>query len=260
MLFILVACGACSGFHSVVASGTTAKQTASESDALRIGYGAMLLEGVLAVLALATVMVATRGSDALGQSATVIFASGFGNFASALGIPVSVGVAFGLLAISTFLLTTLDTCTRLARFVLEEFFGSRTRVTRVTATVVTLGLALALLNLEVKDPAGNPLPAYRMIWPLFGATNQLLGGLALLTITVWLRRSGRPSWFTAIPCAFMIVTTVTALALKGLAVADGMRQSGVTLGLGFQAGYCLFLLVLAGFMLTESIRVLRAAR
>lgn len=257
MLFILVACGACSGFHSVVASGTTAKQLARENDALRIGYGAMLLEGVLAVLALATVMVAVRGSDTLGHSATVIFATGFGRFATALGIPVAVGTAFGLLAISTFLLTTLDTCTRLARFVLEEFFGSRTGLTRGVATAVTLALALALLNLEVSDAAGKPLPAYRVIWPLFGATNQLLGGLALLTITVWLRRSGRPAWFTAIPCAFMIVTTVCALVMKSAAVVAAMGESGISTSLAFQAGYCLFLLVLAGFMVTESIRALR---
>ncbi|MBN2489501.1 MAG: carbon starvation protein A [Planctomycetes bacterium] len=252
-LFILIACGACSGFHSIVASGTTAKQTARESDALRIGYGAMLLEGLLAVLALATIMVMARGSALANESPTVVFAAGFGRFTAMLGIPKSVGVAFGLLAISTFLLTTLDTCTRLARFMLEEFVGSRAVATRWIATAVTLAFPVLLLNLQVADAQGQPMAAYRMIWPLFGATNQLLGGLALLTITMWLRRSGKSAWFTALPCAFMVVTTSTALVLEVIRL---VRAGLAEVSHAFQAGYCAFLLLLTIFLVIEAYRAL----
>jgi len=252
-LFIFIACGACSGFHSIVASGTTAKQTARESDALRIGYGGMLLEGLLAVLALATIMVLAKDPAGLTEKPTVLFASGFGRFASVLGVPPSLGVAFGLLAISTFLLTTLDTCTRLARFVLEELIGSRTATTRWLATAVTLAFPVMLLSLKVTDPAGNPMSAYRMIWPLFGATNQLLGGLALLTVTVWLRSTGRPAWFTAIPCAFMVVMTTTALIYESVRL---LGSDLTTIGNAFKALYCGFLLLLTLFLVIEAARAL----
>ena len=250
-LFILIACGAVSGFHSIVASGTTAKQAARESDALRIGYGAMLMEGVLAVLALATIMVLGRESAITHKAPTVIFASGFGRFTEALGISTSLGMAFGLLAISTFLLTTLDTCTRLARFILEELVGSRTTLTRWIATAVTLALPVALLNIEVTNAKGDILAAYKMIWPLFGATNQLLAGLALLTVTVWLRSLGKPTWFTSIPCVFMIAMTTSALIYEGIQL---WARDLTDLGNAFQFGYCAFLLLLSVFLCVEALR------
>lgn len=257
-LFIFIACGACSGFHSIVASGTTAKQVARETDALRIGFGGMLLEGVLAVMALATVMVLATSANPGAQTPTLVFANGFGRFTSVLGIGAEVGVAFGLLAISTFLLTTLDTCTRLSRFVFEELVGSRTAATRWGGTIITLVLPLALLNITVTDAAGAPMPAYKMIWPLFGATNQLLGGLALLTITMWLRSEGRRAWLTGIPCAFMIGMTVTALIYQGYGVLQQLyapaTAGGATTALWFQVGYCTFLLFLAVFLVAEALR------
>jgi len=213
-LFITVACGACSGFHSIVASGTTAKQLARESDARPVGYGAMLVEGLLAIIALAAVMVCAVGSAGLEGPATTVFAGGLGRFLSTLGVAPDVGAAFGLLAISTFLLTTLDTATRLARYVFEELVGVRSFPIKIAATILTLGVPLLIVAIPVES-GGKTIPAYKMIWPIFGATNQLLGGLALLTVAVWLKRSGRKTFrallFVLIPMAFMIVVTVFAL-------------------------------------------------
>jgi len=213
-LFITVACGACSGFHSIVASGTTAKQLARESDARPVGYGAMLVEGLLAIIALAAVMVCAVGSADLEGPATKVFACGLGRFLSIVGIAPDVGAAFGLLAISTFLLTTLDTATRLARYVFEELVGARSFPIKIAATILTLGVPLLIVAIPVES-GGKIIPAYKMIWPIFGATNQLLGGLALLTVAVWLKRSGRRTYrallFVLIPMVFMVVVTMFAL-------------------------------------------------
>lgn len=212
-MFITIACGACSGFHSVVASGTTAKQLASESHAKPIAYGGMLTEGLLAVLAIAAVIV-VGGQAARGQEPTLVFARGIGHMLSALGIDPALGVHFGALAISTFLLTTLDTCTRLARYVLEELLrlprGNRVAV--VAATLATLVLPLLLTQMTLHLPDGQPAPAWRVVWPVFGATNQLLGALAMLVVTAWLRNQGKRHAFVAAPMVFMFSVTLVALA------------------------------------------------
>jgi carbon starvation protein len=160
-LFITIACGACSGFHSIVASGTTSKQ--------------------LALISVSAIVVA--GGALAGASPTQVFASGMGSFLSSLGIPKSLGTSFGLLALSTFLLTTLDTGTRLSRYVFEEFFGVWNRKWHLLATAATLVLPLWLALTEFRDAQGQVIPAWRAVWPVFGATNQLLGALALLTAT-----------------------------------------------------------------------------
>ena len=123
ILFITIASGACSGFHSIVASGTTSKQLNCETDARKIGYGAMLIEGLVAVISLFTVAMLVRNDDLVNQAPLVVFGTGMGNFLSIMGIPFEVGMSFGILAVSTFLLTTLDTSTRLARYILEELFN-----------------------------------------------------------------------------------------------------------------------------------------
>ena len=149
-LFITVACGACSGFHSIVASGTTSKQIRRERDTRRVTYGGMLLEGVLAVFALACVAVLTVGEREAGGSPVGVFATGASKFFAAVGIPAKLGIEFAMLAISTFLLTTLDTCTRLTRFLIEELFSWRNQASRYLGTLAALAL-----------PAGwffNPLP------------------------------------------------------------------------------------------------------
>jgi carbon starvation protein len=216
ILFITVACGACSGFHSIVASGTTSKQVRCETDTQRVGYGAMLIEGVVAVIALSAVMVLPFGAAAYGDTPITIYAGGIGTFLSMFGIPPRFGAHFGLLALSTFLLTTLDTCTRLGRYVVQEAFDwdKNDAKSRVLATILTLVLPAVLVFMTYTDPVtGQKLAAWRAVWPVFGATNQLLAALALLAITVWLKRTGRVWAFAAAPMAFMLIMTMTALVL-----------------------------------------------
>ena len=208
-LFITIACGACSGFHSIVASGTTSKQLSDERNARPVAYGSMLVEGLLALISVSAIVVA--GGTLAGSSPTLVFASGMGTFMESLGVPVAWGTSFGLLALSTFLLTTLDTGTRLARYIFEEFFGTHGGKFRLLATAVTLVLPLWLALTEFRDAQGQVIPAWRAVWPVFGATNQLLGALALLLTGVWLKRTGRKTLFVIIPMVFMFVVTLLAL-------------------------------------------------
>jgi len=228
-LFITIACGACSGFHSIVASGTTSKQLADERNARPVAYGSMLVEGLLALIAVAAVVVV--GGTLAGKPPTAIFAEGMGTFLGSFGVPRALGSSFGLLALSTFLLTTLDTGTRLARYILEELFNVWGRKSHVLASFVTLLLPLWLALTEYHDAAGNPVPVWRAVWPVFGATNQLLGALALLTAGVWLRRTGRRSWFVIAPMGFMFA--VTLLALVQLVVAERFNVIGTIAALLF---------------------------
>ncbi len=215
ILFITVACGACSGFHSIVASGTTSKQIKCETDARRIGYGGMLVEGVVAIIALGTIMGLTFGADALRGDPVGLYSAGIGRFFNAFGIPLRLGTMLGLLALSTFLLTTLDTCTRLARYILQEFLGWDNAVAkyRWVATGISLALPAAMAFLTYTTPSGQVIPVWRAIWPIFGATNQLLAGLALLAITIWLKRTGRKWGFVGVPMVFMVAMTLTATVM-----------------------------------------------
>ena len=210
-LFITVACGACSGFHSIVASGTTSKQISRESDARRVTYGSMLLEGVLAVFALACVAVLSIGERESGGTPVGIFASGASKFFSAVGVPSHLGVEFAMLAISTFLLTTLDTCTRLTRFLIEELFDWRNQTSRYLGTLGALLLPALLVFQSFPGPDGSMQPVWKAIWPLFGATNQLLAAFALLTFVVYLRVRGTRYGFALWPAVLMIIMPMTAL-------------------------------------------------
>ncbi|MGF1531238.1 MAG: carbon starvation protein A [Puniceicoccaceae bacterium] len=228
-LFITVACGACSGFHSVVASGTTSKQIRRESDALKVGYGAMLTEGLLAVFAMATVMVLSQGAVE-GQTPVAIFSSGASVFLLSLGIPASVGAAFTALVLSTFLLTTLDTCTRLARFLLVELVGCEPGRHRMMGTLVVLLVPGIFIFLEFGGE-----PAWKVVWPLFGSTNQLIGALTLVTLFVFMRKEKRASAMVGLPMVFMFLTPIVGL---GFMVADSQLGlllrvlAGVMMGLG----------------------------
>jgi carbon starvation protein len=213
IVFITVACGACSGFHSLVASGTSSKQLDKERDARPVGYGGMLVEGLVAVIALATVMMLASDDPLRNEAPLLVYATGIGNFANVMGIPQEVGVAFGLLALSTFILTTLDTATRLGRYIFEEFFQLRGRTSRYGATLATLALPAFFALITLHDAQGNPIPAWKAIWPVFGATNQLLAGLTLLVLVVWLRRTKRKTGFVILPLVFMTVATLCALVL-----------------------------------------------
>ena len=213
MLFITVACGACSGFHATVASGTSSKQIDKESDSKLIGYGAMLIEGLVAVIALATVAMLAKGDALTGKAPLVIYGTGMSKFLSVFGIPGKLGFSFGLLALSTFILTTLDTATRLGRYVFEELFRLKGTHWRYASTAATLVLPSIFVLITLRDAAGNPIPAWKAIWPVFGATNQLLAGLVLLVVAVWLKKTGRKAGFVLGPMVFMNVMTLVALVL-----------------------------------------------
>lgn len=249
ILFITVACGACSGFHSIVASGTTSKQLRRETDARRVGYGAMLVEGLVAVIALATVMVLTFGAENLGGNPIALFSAGVGTFMQTFGIPFAFGSMLGLLALSTFLLTTLDTCTRLGRYVIQELFGwdNAVAANRWKATTLTLLLPGVLAFMTYTTPAGQVIPVWRAIWPVFGATNQLLAGLALLAVTIWLKRTGRAWLYAGLPMVFMIGMTMTAIwmLVTSPETAAPVRTIAV------------FLFVLGGVLVVEAFRAFR---
>jgi len=213
ILFITVACGACSGFHAVVASGTSSKQLDRERDARPVAYGAMLIEGLVAVIALATVIMLPRDDALVGKPPVEVYGRGMSRFLAVFGVSPAIGFSFGLLALSTFILTTLDTATRLGRYVFEEFFNIREPRYRYASTLATLVLPAVFVLITLHDAKGAPVPAWKAIWPVFGATNQLLAGLTLLVIAVWLRKIGRGNLFVLWPMAFMIGMTVWALVL-----------------------------------------------
>jgi carbon starvation protein len=215
VLFVTVACGAISGFHSLVASGTTAKQLNKESDAKIVGYGGMLIEVLLAVISLmaAATLSTERFQEMWGKGLYVpIFSEGVGYFIAKiplLNISHDVAITFSALAVSAFALTTLDTCTRLARFSFQEFFEiakgrekSALSSNRYIGTTVTVAFSVLFL-LSGKSDA---------IWPVFGSANQMLAALALLAASVWLAKLKRPNLYTRLPMFFMFAVTLTALS------------------------------------------------
>jgi carbon starvation protein len=250
ILFITVACGACSGFHSLVASGTSSKQLDKESHARTVGYGAMLVEGLVAVIALATVMMLASDDPLRGKPPLTVYGTGISRFAAVIGIPEKLGFSFGLLALSTFILTTLDTATRLGRYIFEEFFQLRPGPARYGATLATLALPTLFALVTLKDASGQPIPAWKAIWPVFGATNQLLAGLTFVVLGVWLRRTSRKTGFIWGPLAFMTAATLYALVLL-------IQQHGLSL-IGVIA---VVLLALAILLIVEAVRtnLLRSA-
>jgi carbon starvation protein len=213
LLFVTVACGACSGFHGLVSSGTTSRQINREPDCRAVGYGGMLLEGVVAVIALATVMLLAPSDPAVQQSPDRIYANGLSQLISRFGLPYNLVRTFVLLAFATFIFDTLDVATRLGRYVLQELTGWRGPVGRLGATVATLALPAACVSLTMPDAAGRILPAWKLFWTVFGTSNQLLAALTLLTVTVWLRRMGRPWLMSALPAAFVLTMTLWSLGL-----------------------------------------------
>jgi carbon starvation protein len=255
ILFVTVACGACSGFHAVVSTGTTSKQLARENDARLVGYGGMLLEGFVALLALATLMMLAPGSAELKGSPNQIYASGIANFLGIFHVPRSTAIAFGLLAFATFVYDTLDVCTRLGRYVFQELTGLKGKTGRVLATLATLALPVVCVTLKVHDPAGNLVPVWKVFWTLFGASNQLLAALTLLAISVWLKRAGKPWILSALPMAFMMAMTLWALVLIMRPwVLKMMGQTVVTTAAEGATAVVLF--VLAIIVLAEAVPIL----
>lgn len=247
VLFVTVACGAVSGFHSLVASGTTAKQLNKETDAKLIGYGGMLIESLLAVIALITAAYLLQGDylDLLKSAGPVaVFSSGVGTFMTSIGISYKVGESFVALAVSAFALTSLDTATRLARFAFQEFFKTENTHTirslfhrnRFVATGITVFVAGVLVF------SGSGMA----IWPIFGSANQLLAALAFLAIAVWIRSKGKSVRFAFYPMIFMFAVTVTALIQ--LVVINYRKGDWVLMVSG------VLLLILAIFLVIEGYR------
>lgn len=211
-LFVTIACGACSGFHGLVCSGTTSKQLDKESHARPVGYGAMLAEGFVAFIALVTVMIAGNetlfGPDGKAFPAGKIYGNGIGEFLTlVIGREnLQFAITFGAMAFSTFVFDTLDVCMRLGRYIVQELFGMPGRLGAVIGTLATVALPFALIF------AARP-GSWADFWTLFGASNQLLAALTLLSITVWLYQARKRIAFTLLPMLFVLSITLWALSL-----------------------------------------------
>lgn len=244
-LFVTIACGACSGFHGLVCSGTTSKQIDAEPHCHPIGYGAMLLEAFVALIALATVMIVVPG----GESAPgAMYAQGMGQFlALIIGEDnLMLAVTFGAMALSTFVFDTLDSGTRLGRYVLQELTGKHhSRTAAIVATAVTVGTPLAFLLTAEKN-------SYQKFWSLFGTSNQLLAAMTLLAVTVWLRRDGKRVWYTFVPMLVVLAVTVTSLVFQARALASAKDWVGTVNGV-----VSLILLALASTLVFYGARAVR---
>jgi carbon starvation protein len=222
ILFITVACGACSGFHSIIASGTTSKQLQCERDARPVAYGSMLLEGFFACVSLVTVMILVSPSG----TPNAIYANGiaeFGRVIAGVFSPLQdratdplfqILLQFALLSFATFVFDTLDACTRLARYVLMEALGWTTTRQAYLATALTLVLPLIVLLNGNVTLNGTPMPLWRVFWGIFGSSNQLLAALTLLGLTVWLAKTRQAWWLTFFPTLFMLFMTIWSLLLN----------------------------------------------
>jgi carbon starvation protein len=248
-LFVTIACGACSGFHGLVCSGTTSKQVDKESHCRSVGYGGMLLEGLVALIALATVMIAAK----LGKPPGQVYAEGIGRFVGSIFGKdlILFGTIFGAMAFSTFVFDTLDVATRLGRYILQELFGWRSPA---AATAATLAVPM-LFVLTAEPPGPGKLPAYMAYWTLFGASNQLLAALTLLGVTVWLKRTGRAFWFALAPTLFVMTITVWALAqIAWSGLATFLGDAGFALAPLVNGVVSVTLLLLAGLLVIEALR------
>ncbi len=260
ILFITIACGACSGFHAIVASGTTAKQLNHLRDARPVAYGAMLLEAFFACISLAAVMILAQPSG----RPDAVFANGVALFLhhATFGLlPVTVAHGFALLCFATFIFDTLDACTRLARYVLMELLGWVGSTRALLATAITLAGPLVLALLPPAEVGGKTLPLWRVFWGLFGTSNQLLAALTLLGLTVWLYRRGRGAWFTFVPAVLMLSVSLWSLGLM-LQTYLGRLSSPAPVATvqHIEAGVAALLVVLAGWLVIEALVLTRSLR
>lgn len=248
ILFITIACGAISGFHSLVSSGTTAKQLDNEKNGKFIAYGGMLLEGFLAIVSVGTVAYLSQSDfltrmDELGGPVGT-FSAGVGYFMSHVGINIGIATTFTALTVSAFLLTTLDSATRLLRYGIQELGEERLNVLKNNHIATIVGLigagALALSG------------TWQSVWPLFGAANQMLGALALLAIFAWFVKIGSKTFYIVIPMLFMFIVTVSAL---GFLIINNFIAKNYLL-----FGSSLVLLVLCVFLAIEGVRAISKTR
>ena len=263
ILFVTIACGAVSGFHSLVSSGTASKQIKNEKNMLPVSFGAMLLESMLAVISLVAVASFATGAAAEQGYTTPaqIFAGGISNFLATIGLPQNVVFTLINLAVSAFALTSLDSVARIGRMSFQELFldesieddkmGPVRKVltNKYFSTVATLALAFLLAK------AG-----YSSIWPLFGSANQLLSALALVACAVFLKRTKRKGWMLWVPMGIMVCVTFSALVLtiKKLIAALASGATGA-LGIGgsaLQLVFAVLILALGVVVVVEGIRAL----
>ncbi|OXX83984.1 hypothetical protein AVM15_07175, partial [Paraclostridium benzoelyticum] len=217
ILFVTVACGAISGFHSLVGSGTSSKQLYKESDAKKIGYGAMLIEGLLAIVALITVAYISNKQfgSLLGNGGPVnVFSEGIANFMASFGIPFVIGKTFTSLAISAFALTSLDTATRLGRFIFQEFFDTNGLDNKGATKANLLSNMYVSTTITVVCSGLLAVMGYEKIWPIFGSANQLLAAIALMAIAIWLANSNKSFKEFIIPIIFMFIVTIVSLCFN----------------------------------------------
>ena len=275
-LFVTIACGAVSGFHSLVGSGTTSKQLDREAEAQPIGYGGMLLEGVVALLALLAVACGTQADLKTGLATlppVKLFAQGLASFCGQMGLPEKTAESFMLLAVAAFLMTSVDACTRLARFVWQEIWSTTAQPSGVTAPgavarpqplvvrlnrnmyVATTIVVLIGIYLLVFNPSMSA-----NLWTMFASANQMLASLTLLTASLWLFKKHLRWWIAFLPMCFMVLTSGTAvlqLFLDSFAkwMKQGFAAGGVT-AIGAAVLFCLavVLLVLGALKLRKLIR------
>lgn len=254
ILFITVACGAISGFHGLVASGTTSKQLAKESHARSVGYGGMIGEALLAVLVTVVAIAGLEwGSEAGGFFAAlqkgwiVLFASGYGNIVGSLGIPgISVAIAglLGAFMVNQFILTSVDTSTRLGRFVISETLLPKIK-NRIITTAITLVPAylLAVTN------------SYEELWRLFGTSNQLIASISLIGVAAFFIAKKTKVKFIVIPAIFVLITTMSALAWLVFSSSGFISQGKIVL-----AGVSVLMFILGGVVAVDGFRSLIRAR
>ncbi len=261
ILFVTIACGAVSGFHSLVSSGTASKQIKNEKNMLPVSFGAMLMESMLAVLALIAVASFASG-EAAEQGLTTqpqIFAGAIANFLSAVGLPYSLVFTLINLAVSAFALTSLDSVARVARLSFQEFFMDsdtdeknlspilKVLTNKYFATIITLVLAYLLAKV-----------GYAEIWPLFGSANQLLSVLALVACAVFLKKTKRQGVMLWIPMFFMMAVTFTALGMTIYKLSKVFVTTGLNLGNTLQLIFAILLLILGVIVAFAGVKKLMA--
>lgn len=260
ILFVTIACGAVSGFHSLVSSGTASKQIKNEKDMLPVSYGAMIMESMLAVIALICVASFAGGEAAAAGLVTQpqIFAGAIANFLEAVGLPWNLTFTLINLAVSAFALTSLDSVSRIGRLSFQELFLDSTEeetelspakkllTNTYFSTALTLALSLVLARI-----------GYAEIWPLFGSANQLLSVLALVACAVYLKKTSRKSRMLYIPMVFMMAVTFTALSMTIYTLGSQFVTTGLSLGMSLQLVFAVLLLALGIVVAVQGIAALR---
>ena len=259
ILFVTIACGAVSGFHSLVSSGTASKQIKNEKNMLPVSFGAMLMESMIAIIALIAVASFADG-EAAAQGLTTqpqIFAGAIANFLSVVGLPHSLVFTLINLAVSAFALTSLDSVARVGRLSFQEFFLDsdtdeenmspflKVVTNKYFATVITLVLAYMLTKV-----------GYAEIWPLFGSANQLLSVLALVACAVFLKKTKRQGCMLWIPMVFMMAVTFTALGMTITKLSKALLSTGLDLGNTLQLVFAVLLLILGVLVAIQGVKKL----